>query len=176
MTFLNALDQRLFYAVYNLQELNLDLILAWPTCLGSLKVILPVLLVLSLLWNRAKFLYLTFASAVPVLLAHESAEWLKLLFKRPRPFSVFEGIKIIFGTPTNFSFPSGHASNAFAAALILSAYFGVPRWLSLGMAVLIGITRLYVGVHFPSDVLGGAFLGTLIALVWLLFFKPVPAQ
>ncbi|HSB79589.1 MAG TPA: phosphatase PAP2 family protein [Candidatus Methylomirabilis sp.] len=63
------------------------------------------------------------------------------------------------------SFPSGHATTAFATALILSFWY--PRYTSLflTLAVLVGLSRVVLGAHFPSDVLAGAVLGTGVALV-----------
>ena len=63
------------------------------------------------------------------------------------------------------SFPSGHATTAFAAAVLLTLWY--PRWAGvwLGLAVLVGLSRVVLGSHFPSDVLVGALLGSAVALV-----------
>lgn len=63
------------------------------------------------------------------------------------------------------SFPSGHATTAFATALILAFWYPRQTGLFLGLAVLVGLSRVVLGAHFPSDVLAGAVLGTGIALV-----------
>jgi undecaprenyl-diphosphatase len=62
------------------------------------------------------------------------------------------------------SFPSGHATTAFAAAVLLALWY--PRWAPIfaGLAALVGLSRIVLGSHFPSDVLAGALLGSLIAL------------
>ncbi len=62
------------------------------------------------------------------------------------------------------SFPSGHATTAFAAALVLALWY--PRWAGVfvGLAVLVGLSRVVLGSHFPSDVLAGALLGGGVAL------------
>jgi undecaprenyl-diphosphatase len=63
------------------------------------------------------------------------------------------------------SFPSGHATTAFAAALLLSLWY--PRWAGVfvGLAVLVGLSRMVLGSHFPSDIVAGALLGGGVALV-----------
>lgn len=90
---------------------------------------------------------------------------LKPLFGRMRPYEVIKGLHCIVGKQPNFSFPSGHTGSSFASAVVL--YQELPqkygKWL-LAAAFLMGFTRLYVGVHYPSDVLGGAIIGTLLGI------------
>ncbi len=100
---------------------------------------------------------------------------IKPLMARPRPWLVVEGLwALVFEGDPN-SFPSGHTSAAFAAAL--AWWHTLPRkwgWVGLGAAGLMGLSRLYVGVHFPTDVLCGALVGTLCGyLGWrlLLFLE-----
>ncbi|MBR5381418.1 MAG: phosphatase PAP2 family protein [Oscillospiraceae bacterium] len=95
------------------------------------------------------------------------SELLKPVFMRPRPFAVMEQMAVLVAAPTTWSFPSGHACAAFAAALAYAK--GVKKLAApaYALAVLISFSRLYVGVHYPSDVLAGAVLGTVLALVLL---------
>ena len=89
---------------------------------------------------------------------------IKNLVQRPRPFRTFPELQIIIPTPSEFSFPSGHTSSSFAAAAVfyrhLSKKLGVP---SVVLAGLIGFSRLYVGVHYPTDVLAGVIMGILLS-------------
>ncbi|MDE6883079.1 MAG: phosphatase PAP2 family protein, partial [Lachnospiraceae bacterium] len=79
---------------------------------------------------------------------------LKNLVARTRPYEVIEGLTYIVRKPVDYSFPSGHAGCSFAVACVmfrrLSGRYGVP---ALILAILIALSRLYVGVHYPSDVL-----------------------
>ena len=90
---------------------------------------------------------------------------IKNLVARPRPYRMIEALTIIIPEPGEFSFPSGHTSSSFAAGvvlyLMLPKKYGVPAMI---LAFLIGISRLYVGVHYPTDVLGGMVMGTLLAV------------
>lgn len=90
---------------------------------------------------------------------------LKNVVARTRPYEVIGGLTSLIGIQKDFSFPSGHTGSSFAVAVVmfrgLPKKFGVP---ALILAFLIGFSRLYVGVHYPSDVLGGALIGTGIAL------------
>ncbi|MBQ8279212.1 MAG: phosphatase PAP2 family protein [Roseburia sp.] len=90
---------------------------------------------------------------------------LKNIVCRTRPYKVIDTLTILIPEPGEFSFPSGHTSSSFAAGVVLFMMlprkYGVP---ALILAFLIGISRLYVGVHYPTDVLGGMVMGTLIAV------------
>ena len=89
---------------------------------------------------------------------------IKNLVARPRPYTVLENLEILIEQPGEFSFPSGHTSSSFAFAvavyLLLPKKYGVP---ALVLAALISLSRLYVGVHYPTDVLGGFIVGTACA-------------
>lgn len=93
---------------------------------------------------------------------------LKNLIARTRPYEVIESLQLLIAPQWDYSFPSGHAGSAFAAAmamfLSLPKKFGIP---ALIVAALISFSRLYVGVHYPTDVLAGILTGVLIAvIVW----------
>ncbi len=82
---------------------------------------------------------------------------IKLAVRRRRP--ELPGLPALTDTPTQLSFPSAHASTSFAAAR-LYARLGLPAAPLYALAVGLSLSRLYLGVHYPSDVLGGAVLGT----------------
>jgi undecaprenyl-diphosphatase len=84
---------------------------------------------------------------------------LKPLIARTRPFDLIEGIKLIIDAPTDFSFPSGHTSASFAAASAI--FFQNKKYgaVAIVLACIIAFSRLYLYVHFPSDVIGGCVIG-----------------
>jgi undecaprenyl-diphosphatase len=85
---------------------------------------------------------------------------LKLLVMRPRPFDEIPGLIVLVKGASSYSFPSGHACSSFAAAFVLMRHWGKKGALFYIVAGLISVSRVWVGVHYPSDVLCGALLGT----------------
>ena len=115
--------------------------------------------------NKRKFLiFLTvtaFSSAYTV-----SELLLKELFQKPRPGDIFpEAFIKMFGIPSPFSFPSSHAAVSFAMAYVLSNKNPVLLPLNFGFAAIIAFTRVYIGLHFPSDIIYGALIGTIIGWI-----------
>jgi len=98
---------------------------------------------------------------------------LKPLVARIRPYHMRPWIELIIDEPSEFSFPSGHTIASFEAAIVLMRrdrkHFG---WAALALAVLIAFSRLYLYVHYPTDVIASVILGTLIACfaVWIVDF------
>lgn len=95
---------------------------------------------------------------------------LKEAVGRERPFLVLPEVRCLAGKGGSGSFPSAHAANWFAAAMILFVYFRQSAWLTLPVGALVAVSRVYNGVHYPSDVVGGALLGAGYAAagVWAL--------
>ena len=132
--------------------------LSYAGRLGLLWVVLALLL--CGLYRRWGVLALT---VVAVALADWSSVALKTLVDRPRPPLRYPEPDTLVRTPHDASFPSGHAATSFAAATMLS--FAFPRLtpLLVLLASVVAFSRVYVGVHYPLDVLGGAALGALVA-------------
>ena len=99
-----------------------------------------------------------------------STVMLKGLIGRVRPFNMPQGLldasSLLIGVPSGeFSFPSGHSVSSFSAAMVLTMFdkrIGIPAFI---LASLIAFSRLYLYVHFPTDILGGLVLGIVFAVV-----------
>lgn len=90
---------------------------------------------------------------------------IKNLVCRPRPFADYPNFcELLISPPSGFSFPSGHTCASFAAAVTIFLHYKKPGILALILASLIGFSRIFLFVHYPTDVLAGALLGIVSAL------------
>ena len=96
-------------------------------------------------------------------------KFIKVKTLRPRPFMVHPAIVQAGKTLDEFSFPSGHTMHAVAFSIVATFYFPGVFWLVTPFAVMVGISRPVLGLHYPSDVLAGAVLGAVIAIASLHF-------
>lgn len=137
----------------------------------SYLVALPVVL-LMLVRDRRRML-LALALAIPaVLLADWTGYVLKNLVGRQRPCNVLEAVNLLVGCSRSYSMPSNHAANTFAfAATFFLLTKDRLRYALIAIAAVVCLSRPYVGVHYPSDVLVGALLGTAIASLIVLSYR-----
>jgi len=97
-----------------------------------------------------------------------------LLWARPRPFVAHPAnVHVLLGHSVDASFPSDHAVAGFAIGVVLMAMHRKLGSVALLFAVLMSYARVYVGDHYPGDVLVGAFIGTLVALILVNWLQPV---
>jgi undecaprenyl-diphosphatase len=127
----------------------------------------PLLVALGLgcdVWRRrAPLAFL--AAVAATLTASVAVGALKDVFERARPPEADPGLGSLVAIPSNPSFPSGHAATAFAAATAIALLSPRMRPYALGIAAAVALSRIYLRVHFPLDVVAGAALGAGIGAV-----------
>ena len=129
-----------------------------------------VSIVIFLWLKRMRGLALVLATALAVSISDFLGATLKELIARDRPCHVLSHIKDIANCSNSFSFPSNHAVNSFTFATIVTLAYKNLTFLLYVSALLIGYSRIYLGVHYPTDVLSGALLGILIGFLGYKYF------
>ena len=115
---------------------------------------------------RRRFPLGTALGTVSYFVAEGLSTLLKGVFDRPRPSVVDPAVHPLVAVPHNGSMPSTHAASAFAAALAVGFVHPRLRWPLVVLAALIACSRVWLGVHYPTDVIAGAALGAAIAYVF----------
>ena len=153
---------------------RLDRAMLLFSIIGSYRVVVPLVLAVFgwLLWTRRHRAAVFWVAAnLGTVVLNSGA---KLFFGRPRP-TLWESIS----PETSLSFPSGHAMSSLAlgAAVVALLWYTKWRWpavaLTTGFTALVGLSRMYLGVHFPSDILAGwtASLAWVMLLAWALIWR-----
>jgi len=169
-----ALDIQIFYFLNGAAGKSplLDWIIVF--CALYLAYLIVVIL-LSLVFfskssKRERWMLLIVAGAASVIARFGVAELIRYFYHRPRPFFALPDVHVLF-TDSAWSFPSGHATFFFALSTAVYLYnkkWGI--WFFIA-TVLITVGRVIAGVHYPSDILGGALIGVVVAYVTVYFSR-----
>mgnify|MGYP001595470193 CR=1 FL=1 len=175
---LHEIDTFLFsYINRGLQNSILDVTM--PVITDKYYFLTLILMAWLLIRDKKRALVPIALTVISVALSDWTSNILKHIIERLRPCNVLEAVNLLVGCTDSFSMPSNHAANAFAAIFSLSyRAAGEPadrkrwlRWLLLSIAVVVGFSRVYVGVHYPADVVVGAFTGIIISILVINLYK-----
>ncbi len=163
-------DIALFRCINGAHAPPLDAVMLFVTDIKRTGILL-LLIWIGLVWHggtrgrTVAFLLIPLIALTDQLSSHA----LKELFDRVRPCEALEGVRAIDGCRHSPSFPSSHAVNTFAAATLFAVFYRRwVTWVAFALAALVSCSRVYLGLHYPSDVAGGAIIGSAcaLALVW----------
>jgi undecaprenyl-diphosphatase len=158
-----GVDRQLDRWVVHHRSEPFDTIFVWLSRAGSSGLIWVVIsIVVAVAWRRYALFGMTLLT---VIIADSTNYLLKELFDRPRPTSRFTEPEPLLQPPSSDSFPSGHAATSFACATVIAAAAPQLRVPLYVLAALIAWSRVYIGVHYPLDVVGGALYGLVVGLV-----------
>jgi len=154
-------DDIVALSFHTVQNSFFDVVFSWTSNVFSVLIILFIITSLFLYEEKKRewipFLWLSFLASIVI------GYILKFMVARPRPFDFLPLSALNFETA--YSFPSMHAMVAFCALPILDKEFRQIKWFWIIFAALIAFSRIYIGVHYISDVIAGAIIGYLIG--WL---------
>jgi PAP2 superfamily. len=173
--FLNSIDITVFrFLNSSLSNPVLDFIMPFITDLNKQRIVLvfvAVILLWMLIRGRRHVRIAALLLIITIVVSDQlNSSVIKYWLERPRPCHALQNVHLLVSCGSGFSFPSSHAVNNFAAALILAFFFPRAKWWFFGIASLVAFSRVYVGVHYPSDVIGGAIIGLFCAGSVLLVF------
>ncbi|MBL7159999.1 MAG: phosphatase PAP2 family protein [Candidatus Aenigmarchaeota archaeon] len=155
-----ALDMNLFLLINNaFTNPFLDMFFKFITYFGSIFFVTLLIIALYAKKEKKSALYLLGGFMLNAVLVLS----LKSMISRARPHEAMGARVIAVGNRE--SFPSGHTTNAFMTASVLSNFYPKFKYPFYILAVLVGISRIYLGVHYPLDVLAGAILGYFIHIL-----------
>lgn len=158
------MDFSILYAINNMHCAVLDKIMIFITNLGDAGIIwiLLALILICIKKTRKCGILILISMACGLIIGNGI---LKNLIARGRPCWIDTDMLLLIPNPKDFSFPSGHTLASFETTTMIFLYNKKYGIISTILAVLIAFSRLYLFVHFPTDVLGGAILGIVISLL-----------
>ena len=157
------MDAALFSLLNGLHTPWLDAVMRGTSWLGYFPGVWFVWAAAALTWRPTRAAAWRMCLAVALTYALTSGV-VKPLVARERPYVVVTGARTIEPSPSDsYSFPSGHAATAVAGAMAASRVLPHASWVFWGVATLMAYSRIYVGVHYPADVVGGALFGAAVA-------------
>lgn len=149
-----------------------DKLLPLVTGMGSAFFTIAASLVL-VFWGSDRLQAAGWQSITALASSHIFVHYMKKVFTRPRPFLNLSDINTFNMPLYDYSFPSGHTTAAFSLACTLSFYFPILSWIFTIAAFMVGFSRVYMGVHYPSDVVVGIVIGSIFAVSNHILLNPL---
>jgi undecaprenyl-diphosphatase len=164
LDYLNVVDTIVFRFInVSLSNPVFDIVMPFLTDLNKQRIVLVIVATL-LLWmiirgNRSVRLAAILLIVTIIISDQLNSSVIKYWSLRQRPCHILDNVRLLVSCGSGYSFPSSHAVNNFAGAIILAFFLPRAKWWFFGLAATIAFSRVYVGVHYPCDVIGGGVIG-----------------
>ncbi|MBU3146014.1 phosphatase PAP2 family protein [Clostridium sp. CF012] len=142
----------------------LDIIMPAMTYLGSFPFMF-VFCTVAFLFSTTLLHVMATRAMISITISTGLGKLLKISVTRLRPFIDIPNLNIKKIGIDKYSFPSGHTTGAFSLAVIIALYFPIFGFITIPLACLVGISRMYIGVHYPTDVIMGAIIGSTCSIL-----------
>lgn len=167
-------------SIHSLQSPFLDFIIPKISFLGNAGMLWIATAIILVHFKKTRRCGVALGATLIICLILDNL-LLKNIVSRERPFNVDESIKLLIPEPTDYSFPSGHTLSCFACTTVFMYYYRRPfGYITLVFSIIIGFTRLYLRVHFPSDVVSGAIIGIAFGVLGIILteyaYKKISAK
>ncbi|MGV8984005.1 phosphatase PAP2 family protein [Clostridium sp.] len=162
----------LLYIKDNMHGPIMDKIMVTSTYLGNGGIVW--IMIIAVLMINKKYRRIGFMALGALILSTILGDVvLKNVVKRVRPSATIPSINLLIAKPLSYSFPSGHTTSSFAVAGVLARYLKNYAFEFFSLASLIAFSRLYLSVHYPTDILGGIVLGLVCSGIIIFLFDKI---
>lgn len=166
------MEMNILHAIQELHNPVLDSIMVFITSLGNAGALWIVLSIILMCFKKYRKCGLTMAISL-VIFGIVGNVVMKNVFERARPCWVDNSVKMLISIPKDYSFPSGHTSASFAGALAIFLYNKKAGAAAFVLASFIAFSRLYLFVHYPTDIAAGVVIGMLCATAAYFIVKKI---
>lgn len=148
----------------------LDILMPIITCMGNFGAIWIMISAIILLGSIHRLIgYIVIFTLIISTIFGEVI--IKNIVRRVRPCNEYNNVRLLISRPLSYSFPSGHTLSSFAVAKILSMCYVQYKFIFIGIAFLIALSRVYLYVHYPTDIIAGIILGILCSKLILIILQ-----
>lgn len=178
MEFFQSLDEYLFYFVnVNLANPLTDKLMPFITERTNWFIFYVLVWLYLVIKGGTKGIVSALLILILILVTDQfSNNVIKPYFHRIRPCHILPNVHLLIGCSDSFSFPSIHAVNNFAAATLFSYFYPHMRYFLYVGAFIIALSRVFCGIHYPFDIVGGAFIGIIFGLLIVYLWKLVNSK
>ena len=171
VNWVNSFDVSLFQFInHNLKCRFFDFTLSKITHLGGATITLSTLTGLLFISGQTLRTW-TLQALLSLIISHIIVHIIKKIYRRERPYETLNSVHLGANPLKDYSFPSGHTTAIFSVTVAFALHSAMLAMILLPIAILVGFSRLYLGVHYPTDVIVGASIGILTATIIVFQFS-----